>query len=82
MVAVAAVHARFAAPPVLGAAGLVGLDRHDLVEHGRHRRVHHVAQARCAFQEPEQNVPQLGCVVGYPIGVDHRCSFPLSVLAN
>ena len=76
-VAVSAVHAPVGACPVLGAARLVGPGRHDLVGHGGHRRVRHVAQARRAVQKFEQHVPRLGVVMGYPVGADHRF-FPFS----
>ena len=47
-IAAAAVHATLAAGGALGSARLVCLDGHDLVEHGGHGGVHHVAQARGA----------------------------------
>ena len=71
-VAASAVRAPVGACPVLGATRLVGLDRHDLVGHGGHRRVRHVAQARRAARKSGQHVPWLGVVMGYPIGADHR----------
>jgi hypothetical protein len=48
---------------VLGAARLVGLYGHDLVEDSRHGGVHHVAQARGAVQEAHEDIPQLGVAV-------------------
>ena len=71
-VAASAVRTPVGACPALGATRLAVPGRHDLVGHGGHRRVHHVAQARRAARKSGQHVPWLGVVMGYPIGAGHR----------
>ena len=74
--AASTVRAPVGARAALCAARLVSPGRHDLVGHGGHRRVRHVAQARRAARKSARHVPRLGVVMGYPVGAGHRF-FPL-----